>query len=92
MTKILELETDYEPIDLCECYEPLFYPPLELVEQWRKNVKHFSKMSSSLLWKTLPTIVPSWTALLTFTAAIPGSKWWSIFRKMASPWKHLSRM
>lgn len=37
MTKILELETDYEPIDLCECYEPLFYPPLELVEQWRKR-------------------------------------------------------
>ena len=37
MTKILELETDYEPIDLCECYEPLFYPPLELVEQWRKK-------------------------------------------------------
>ena len=37
MTKILELETDYEPIDLCECYEPLFYPPLELVEQWHKR-------------------------------------------------------
>jgi len=37
MTKILELETDYEPIDLCECYEPLFYPPLELVEQWCKK-------------------------------------------------------
>ena len=31
-----ELETDYEPIDLCECYEPLFYPLLELVKQWRK--------------------------------------------------------
>ena len=37
MTKILKLETDYEPIDLCECYEPLFYPPLELVEQWYKK-------------------------------------------------------
>lgn len=37
MTRILELETDYEPIDLRECYEPLFYPPLELVEQWRKH-------------------------------------------------------
>jgi len=37
MTKILEPETNYEPIDLCECYEPLFYPPLELEEQWRKR-------------------------------------------------------
>ena len=34
---ILKLETEYEPIDLCECYEPLFYPPLELVEEWRKR-------------------------------------------------------
>ena len=37
MNHILKLETEYEPIDLCECYEPLFYPPLELVEQWRKK-------------------------------------------------------
>ena len=35
MSNILKLQTDYEPIDLCECCEPLFYPPLELVEQWR---------------------------------------------------------
>ena len=36
---ILKLETDYEPIDLCACYEPIFYPPLELVEQWHKRRK-----------------------------------------------------
>lgn len=24
----------YEPIDLCACYEPFFYPPQEQLEEW----------------------------------------------------------
>ncbi len=26
----------YEPIDLCACYEPIFEPPAEQVEEWRR--------------------------------------------------------
>ncbi len=35
MAEILEFYT-YEPIDLCACYEPIFIPPQELLEQWQK--------------------------------------------------------
>ena len=27
-------ELTYEPIDLCACYEPFFYPPQEQLEEW----------------------------------------------------------
>ena len=25
----------YEPIDLCACYEPMFEPPQELIDEWK---------------------------------------------------------
>ena len=25
----------YEPIDLCACYEPIFEPPQELIDEWK---------------------------------------------------------
>ena len=26
---------DYESIDLCECYEPLDFPPKEILREWK---------------------------------------------------------
>ena len=25
----------YEPVDLCACYEPMFEPPQELIDEWK---------------------------------------------------------
>lgn len=27
----------YEPIDLCTCYEPMFEPPADLIEEWNRE-------------------------------------------------------
>lgn len=27
----------YEPIDLCACYEPMFDPPADFIEEWRRK-------------------------------------------------------
>ena len=29
----------YEPIDLCECYEPIFLPPVDFMEAYEKSIK-----------------------------------------------------
>ena len=26
---------NYDPIDLCECYEPLDFPPKEILREWK---------------------------------------------------------
>ena len=31
-----EKTENYEPVDLCSCYEPVFELPDDLVEEWRK--------------------------------------------------------
>lgn len=36
MTEILA-QYQYEPIDLCACYEPIFIPPKELLEDWKRR-------------------------------------------------------
>ena len=28
---------DYESIDLCECYEPLDFPPKEILRDWKQE-------------------------------------------------------
>ena len=28
---------DYESIDLCECYEPLDFPPKEILKAWKRE-------------------------------------------------------
>lgn len=38
MADILDFDNFvYEPIDLCACYEPLFEPPAEQLEEWRRR-------------------------------------------------------
>ena len=27
----------YEPIDLCACYEPMFEPPADFIQEWSKE-------------------------------------------------------
>ena len=27
----------YEPIDLCACYEPMFEPPADFIEEWYRE-------------------------------------------------------
>ena len=27
----------YEPIDLCACYEPIFEPPADFIEEWYRE-------------------------------------------------------
>lgn len=29
-------ELNYDPYDLCECYEPIFYPPQSFIEECRE--------------------------------------------------------
>ena len=37
MTKMIDLKKYvYEPIDLCACFDPVFFPPKELVLEWER--------------------------------------------------------
>ena len=37
MTQVIDLSKYvYEPIDLCACYEPIFFPPEAQVKEWER--------------------------------------------------------
>jgi len=35
--KIAFEEIDYAPIDLCACFDPIFNPPPEVIEEWSRR-------------------------------------------------------
>ena len=69
-------EPDYGYIDIESCFEPIFEPPLETLEEWRS-------------WKDEPeprSMSQSRMASNIFTAAIPGFGYPSISPRQANPW------
>ena len=37
MTPVISINNfKYEPIDLCACYEPIFFPSVEQVKEWER--------------------------------------------------------
>ena len=70
-------EPDYGYIDIEACFEPVFEPPLETLEEWRR-------------WEDEPeptrSMSQSRMALNIFTAAIPGFGYPSISPRQANPW------
>ena len=74
-------ESDYGYIDIESCFEPIFKPPLETLEEW-----HSWRMNPNRHWKTPRSMSQSRMAFNTFTAAIPGFGYPSISPSQESPW------
>ena len=41
----------YEPIDLCACYEPMFNPPADFIEEWRRKREQENPFSCTVTRK-----------------------------------------
>ncbi len=41
----------YEPIDLCACYEPMFDPPDDFIEEWRRKREQENPFSCTVTRK-----------------------------------------
>ena len=56
-------------IDICSCYEPMFYPPKEQEDEWRRMRGEYEP--ELLLWRILRSMSPSLTERSIFIAEIP---------------------
>ena len=74
-------EPDYGYIDIEACFEPVFEPPLETLEEWRR----WEDEPEPTL-RTPRSMSQSRMAFNTFTAAIPGFGYPSISPSRESPW------
>ncbi len=41
----------YGPIDLCACYEPMFDPPADFIEEWRRKREQENPFSCTVTRK-----------------------------------------
>ena len=41
----------YEPIDLCACYEPMFEPPIDFIEEWYREREPHNPFSCTVTRK-----------------------------------------
>ena len=58
-------------IDICDCYEPMFNPPKEQEDEWRRMRGEYEP---DLLLKILRSMSPSLTERSIFIAAIPAPR------------------
>ena len=74
-------EPDYGYIDIESCFEPIFEPPLETLEEWRSwEDEPEPTLENTSVYVTEPD------GIHIFTAAIPGFRYPSISPRQANPW------
>lgn len=74
-------EPDYGYIDIESCFEPIFEPPLETLEEWHSwEDEPEPTLENTSVYVTEPD------GIQYFTAAIPGFGYPSISPSQESPW------
>ena len=68
----VDIFSPYYKIDLCACFDPIFYPPKELIEEWNRAYEPEPTLENTSYYGTELTVQ------LTSTAAIPASAFLNI--------------